>query len=107
MPWLDPADEPAVRAWCELEILSAGLFASLTADGVITPKGEPRKALSEYRMLRQAQLAYERELGMTPSARMNLRVGDSRARTFDVAAELAEGRRLRLAAEGRIEGAQP
>lgn len=39
--------------------------------------------------------AYERELGMTPASRIALRVDDSRARSLDVAAELAELHRER------------
>ncbi len=38
MPWLEPSDLPACRAWAEREILSAGAFAALTAKGVITLK---------------------------------------------------------------------
>jgi hypothetical protein len=90
MPWLEPADQPACRAWAELEILGARAFAELETNGITNAAGEPRRLLGEFRQLRQAQLAYERDLGMTPAARMSLRLGDSRARTQDVVALLAE-----------------
>jgi hypothetical protein len=88
MPWLEPSDIPACRAWAELEILSAGVFAALTTDGFTNNEGEPRRLLSEFRQLRQAQLAYERELGMTPAARMALKANGTRA-ALDLAAALA------------------
>lgn len=79
MPWLDPADKPATRAWAELEILGAYAFAELIQNGITNKEGEPRKLLEHFRQIRLAQLAYERELGMTPASRMNLRVGAFRA----------------------------
>lgn len=90
MPWLADADQPACRAWAELELLGARAFAELETNGITTAKGEPRRLLAEFRQLRQAQLAYERDLGMTPSARMSLRVGDSKARATDVVSLLAQ-----------------
>ena len=89
MPWLEPSDLPACRAWAELEILSAGVFAALTAEGLTNAQGEPRRLLSEFRQLRQAQLAYERELGMTPAARMALKANGTRA-ALDLAAALVQ-----------------
>ena len=76
MPWLVDADLPTCRAWAELELLGARAFAELEANGITNEHGEPRRLLAEFRQLRQAQLAYERDLGMTPAARMSLRVGD-------------------------------
>jgi hypothetical protein len=66
MPWLTPADTPAMKGWAELEILSATVFAWLTRLNILNGQGEPRRLLSEHRALKLAQLAYERELGMTP-----------------------------------------
>ena len=37
-------------------------------NGITTGQGEPRRLLSEYRQLRATQLAYARELAMTPQA---------------------------------------
>lgn len=88
MPWLEASDLPACRAWAELEILSASVFTALTTDGFANAEGEPRKLLTEYRQLRQAQLAYERELGMTPAARMAIKATGTSA-AVDLAAQLA------------------
>jgi hypothetical protein len=64
-------------------------FAALTAQGLTNAQGEPRRLLSEFRQLRQAQLAYERELGMTPAARMAIKANGTRA-ALDLAAALAQ-----------------
>jgi hypothetical protein len=82
MPWLAPADLPACRAWAELELLGARAFVELEANGVTNAAGEPRRLLGDFRAIRQAQLAFERELGMTPASRMALHVGDSRAKSL-------------------------
>ena|SRR2546425_316892 len=65
LPWLQPSDEPAVRGWCELEIITARLFRA------VLEKGEPG-AMDLYRRMKTLQLAYERELGMTPASRAEL-----------------------------------
>lgn len=85
MPWVDDADLPAARAWAELEIIGSHVFADLITKGVTTASGDPRRLLSEFRMLRAAQLRYEEALGMTPAARMSLKVGASRSRALDAA----------------------
>jgi hypothetical protein len=45
----------------------------------LTKDGEGRKLLNDYRALRSVQLAYERELGMTPAARTNLKASIAHA----------------------------
>jgi len=97
MPWLADSDVPACRAWAELEYLGARMFAELEKGGIVTPDGEPRRLVTELRQLRQAQVAIARELGMTPAARMSLRVDDSRARSLDAVRRLHQ-------AEGEDEG---
>lgn len=82
MPWLEDSDGPAVKAWAELEVLAAIAYANLREAGILTPDGEPRAMLDSYQRLRKAQLAFERELGMTPSARMTLKA--SGKRTLDL-----------------------
>ena len=89
MPWLERSDVPACRAWAELEILGATVFAELHLNGITNVEGEPRRLLTEYRQLRQAQLAYERELGMTPAARMAIKANGTRA-ALDLAAAMAK-----------------
>jgi len=74
MPWLVGSDKPAARAWAELEIIGAACFADMVERGIANPDGTPRKMLGDWRLLKQTALAYERELGMTPSSRATLRV---------------------------------
>jgi len=95
MPWLDDPDEPSIRHWAELEVIGDSLFRNLMTKGFANRKGEPRRLLVEFRQLRQTQLTYERELGMTPSSRMGLRVGDSKGRALDAASAVALLRRQR------------
>ncbi len=63
-------------------------FADLRERGIANDGGEPRRMLGEFRQLRQAQLAYERELGMTPAARMAIKVSSTRA-ALDLVGALA------------------
>jgi hypothetical protein len=81
MPWLEEADIPTCRAWAQLEILADIAYAMLTRIGIISNniKCEPRRLLTDYRQLRQAQLSYARELGMTPAARMAIKASGTRA----------------------------
>src|SRR5262249_57528021 len=51
--------------------------------------GEGRRRVTDYRRIREAELRYETALGMTPASRMQLRVGDSKARSLDIVAQLA------------------
>jgi len=88
MHWLEPSDLPAARAWAEIEILAANVFAELTANGVMNAEGEPRRLLTELRQLRQVQLAYGQELGMTPAARMAIKANGTRA-AIDLVAAMA------------------
>lgn len=74
-----------------MEILSSTVFAILTKINVINGEGEPRRLLSEHRQLKLAQLAYERELGMTPAARMAIKVNGTEAALDLAAAIAAEG----------------
>ncbi len=87
-PWLEPSDESTMRAYCELEILSASIFASLATTGTtkITADGkdvEVRRLVDAHRQMKQAQLAYARELGLTPLARAALKVAGTKA-AFDL-----------------------
>ena len=88
MPWLEPSDLPACRAWAELEILGANAFSELLGSGLLNAEGEPRRLLTDLRQLRQVQLAYARELGMTPAARMAIKANGTRA-AVDLAAAMA------------------
>jgi hypothetical protein len=99
LPWLEPADWPTVRAWCELEYLAGQVYAALRTYGVVNPSGEARRLLDDYRRLRQVQLQYATALGMSPAARMAIRANGTRA-AFDLsepvtsrAVEISEARR--------------
>jgi hypothetical protein len=91
MPWLEPSDFPATRAWAELEILGANIFVELISNGIANEDGEPRRLLTEFRQIRQAQLSYERELGMTPAARMVIKASGTKA-AVDLVAAMADSR---------------
>lgn len=74
MPWLEPADKPAVRAWAELEQIGSAIYLELINNGIMGPDGKPRNdMLNHLRMYRTAQLAYENALGMTPAGRMSIK----------------------------------
>jgi len=88
-PWLEDSDAPACRGWAQLEVLASKVYAELRDHGFLGAEGEPRKLLSEFRQIRQAQLSYERELGMTPAARMTIKASGTRA-ALDLAAEFAK-----------------
>ncbi len=82
--WIDPvSDMPLARAWSEAEYIGTWAFASLAREGVLAPDGTPRRAFDTWRQARQLQAALGRELGLSPAARMTLRVGDSKARALD------------------------
>lgn len=97
MPWLEPSDLPACRAWAELEILGAYAFSELLGSGLLNAEGEPRRLLTDFRQLRQVQLSYARDLGMTPAARMAIKASGTRA-SLDLAAMM-----VRTGAEGVVD----
>jgi len=93
-PWLEPSDESTARAYCELEILSAAIFARLSETGPtkLTADGrdlEVRRLVDAHRQMKQVALAYARELGLTPLARAALKVAGSRS-AFDLPAAMIE-----------------
>lgn len=88
MPWLEEADIPACRAWAQLEILADIAYAMLQRLSIVSDKYEPRRLLTDYRQLRQTQLSYARDLGMTPAARMAIKASGTKA-TLDLPAQMA------------------
>lgn len=105
MPWLEPTDIPACRAWAEFEVLAGQVYAALRAMGVVNAKGEGRRLLHDYRLLRQAQAIFARELGLTPAARMALKTSghgaeiDITARLASDAVEVGEARAVERGAD--------
>ncbi len=88
MPWIEDSDEPACRAWAQLEVMASKAYAELRDHGLLGAGGEPRRLLSEFKGLRSTQLSYERELGMTPASRMALKATGMRV-PVDLAARMA------------------
>jgi hypothetical protein len=79
MPWLEPSDYPAVRAWAEMEYLSNQVYAALASMAFFNRQGEARRLLSEYRQLRATQVVLARELGMAPLSRATLKLTTTRS----------------------------
>ena len=89
LPWLEPSDTPTVRAWGEIEYLCNQVYAALRAYGATNARGGARKLLDDYRKLRQTQVVFARELGMTPLARQTLKASSTDA-ALDLAAMAVE-----------------
>jgi hypothetical protein len=87
LPWIEEADGPAVKAWAELEVLASLTYDRLRSEGILNSEGEPKTLLESYQRLRKTQLSFEKELGMTPAARMALKA-NSRKSDFDLAAAM-------------------
>ena len=115
-PWLEPSDESTARAYCELEIMGAQIFAALSKMGdaiVRTSKDgkdlEVRKLVDSHRTMKLAQLAYARELGLTPASRMMIQANGSRvaldlpSAMVDSVIEVGESRARDRAAKGKGE----
>ncbi len=78
MPWLQPSDTPALRAFCELEYLCAAISNALDkGKSLFDEKGNVRRLGHDYRIFRQTQATYMRELGMTPVARAALKASSA------------------------------
>jgi hypothetical protein len=102
LPWLTSADAPCLRAWCEFEFLAGQIYAALRALGVLNKAQEARRLLDDYRKLRLAQVVLARELGLTPRARQELKVGSD-----GMAFDLAEPAVTRAVAISEQRGAPP
>ena len=96
MPWLQPSDLPAMRAYCELEYICAAAFNALTSAGLFDKEGGVRRLGHDYRKFRATQAMLMRELGMTPVARAALKAG-SKDQPFDLVGAFARD----MAEEGR------
>lgn len=84
MPWLTPSDEPAMRAWAEIECLASRCYVILKEGQIVNGKGEPHRLLKDFRQLLQAQLQYANALGMTPAARSSIGANNT-SNALDVA----------------------
>jgi hypothetical protein len=91
MPWLKDEDVPAVRQWAELETIRRCALAGIVQGGVLSTKdGEVsvKRLVHDLRQLALAQLIFERELGMTPLARAQLK--DEKDAGFDLVSLMAQ-----------------
>ncbi|MGC2221831.1 MAG: hypothetical protein WA624_05420 [Methylocella sp.] len=80
-PWLEHSDLATARAYCELEVIGAELFSKIVERGV--EKGDEVRAIVDaHGRVRQRQLAYARQLGLTVAARKALRASGKPA--FDI-----------------------
>ena len=83
---------PIARAWAEHEVLATDAYSALMA---AQAKGETNeKLLQSYLAIRRAQLAYSKELGLTPAAQLGLRATSTTIR----GAEAAQAAQERLQA---------
>jgi len=85
-PWLELADMPLARRFCELQVLIAALFFEIRSNGMFDTKKQPRFVLETYRRAVLAQAAVARELGLSPLSRRQLALS---ATGEDLAALLA------------------
>jgi hypothetical protein len=92
MAWLSEADRPTVRSWAELEIVTSDVFNNLIREGILQKDGSgiPRKLLDTFRQLKLTQLAYEKELLMTPAARALCLGKDGGGAPVDLVAHFAK-----------------
>ncbi len=101
-PWLTATDRSTVQSWAEVVKLKAAAFAALERDGPyrLTPDGDTvgRRLLGEYARLAVLELAYAKELGLTPAARASLGVSVATGRHMDLASAIAQAR---LSADGQ------
>jgi hypothetical protein len=92
LPHLTPADRPAVRGWCELEVISSRLFAAIESDGAVrVANGDvyARRVVDDFRKVKPAQLSYAIQLGLTPVARAAVRASSKGESDFDLVAAMA------------------
>jgi hypothetical protein len=91
MTWLSEADRPAVRSWAELEIITSNVFTNLMGEGILQKdgSGNPRQLLTVYRQLKLTQLAFEKELLMTPASRA-MALGKDGGTPLDLVAHFAK-----------------
>ncbi len=71
-PWMIDTDQPLVRGFAQLEILSEEAYAKIIAEGIINAEGTPHKLLSEFRSLRRVQADIAGRLGLSPRDRAQM-----------------------------------
>jgi len=87
-PWLKQTDLPALKAFAQLERLSAEAYEKIRRDGLVRADGTPHPLLERFNSLRRTQALYLQMLGLSPGARRELLAG--RERESDVVEACAE-----------------
>jgi hypothetical protein len=90
MDWLQDSDLPVARQWADLEVLRFNIITVLEQDGPMNQKGVPHRLLTELRWITNSQLAYSRDLGMTPASRAEIMANNTNS-ALDVAGAVAPG----------------
>lgn len=85
-------------------ILSSTIFAELERGGLFSKDGDRWRLLSDYRAFNHSMLAYERELGMTPAARMAIKA-NGKDTALDVVASMNAQREAEETAPEPVEQA--
>jgi len=88
MDWLEESDIPALKAWCEFEILCSEVYAWLRVGNVVNAQGDGKRLLHDYRQMRLAQATIANSLGMTPASRMAIKATGTRT-AFDLPGAMA------------------
>jgi hypothetical protein len=89
MPWLQPSDWPACRAWAEMEFLAGQVYAALRGFGMLNTQGEVRRLFHDYRAMRATQAVLSNQLGMTPLSRAALKASNDSS-AFDLAEHVTD-----------------
>jgi hypothetical protein len=85
-PWLELADMPLARRFCELQVLASAVYFELHSSGAFDSKRQPGFAIETFRRLVLAQIALGVQLGLSPMARRALALNSQRD---DLASALA------------------
>ncbi|MGD0073337.1 MAG: P27 family phage terminase small subunit [Candidatus Binataceae bacterium] len=86
-PWIDrQRDRALLERWCILRIVMARLEHHILEHGALTtPEQNPKRIVSEHRMLLSTFLALSRELGLSPVGRQALKAASQNV-AYDLAA---------------------
>ena len=100
----DPSYGAALRAWIRAESRVNLLEAWFADKGLLDPEGVPHRGVETLLRAEAHAARCRSRLGLDPVSRVQLQkdLTESGRNTVDMAQALAEGRRLRLAAEKRL-----
>jgi hypothetical protein len=91
MLWLRDEHSPLLRQWAELEVIRRAAFAGLVKMCIFSEVKDDqvsvKRLVHDHRQIAQTHLMFQRELGMTPLARVQL--SDPKQSEFDLVAAMA------------------